>query len=139
MASKKNIQSAKRVQCLPRNTSSAAIFAPIGWSYIEHHVDRQKLLFVGSIMRLGDGMLCKRLFLYRYDSCVNTSRVKQNGLVNNYVEILEKYELKEIFQEWRDSNRYFSKQGWKKLVNTRIREKDKERWQTELNECVGHL
>ena len=90
-------------------------------------------------MRLGDGIICKRLFLYRYDSCVNTSRVKQNGLVNNYVEILEKYELKEIFQEWRDSNRYFSKQGWKKLVNTRIREKDKERWQTELNECVGHL
>ncbi len=111
-------QAAKRIQWLPQIASNNAVLATLGWIQASTEIEKRKLMFLGSMCRMEEESIFKQILTYRYNdisSRTTNECAKSNSLVQTYMNLLRKYQLENVFDEWIKSDMVISKYRWKRV------------------------
>lgn len=93
---------AKRIQGLDPNTRSVAAIGCLGLWTIEGYIDKIKLLFFHKLLTAPTTSIHKKLFVKRLFSFIYRLVEKPLGFVPDIVNLLHKYELYHVLQEYMD-------------------------------------
>ena len=117
----------KFMQGLNIRTRTDAALSLLGIYSIESEIDFKKLILFGQFCRNDLNCWVQSCFYKRIASFV-VYRDLQEGYIPDIINILEKYELKNYFDDYIKNNNFPSKSSWKRLVRCRIQEKEVSAW-----------
>ena len=113
---------AKRIQGLHPNTLSAAAVGSLGIWTIEGYIDKLKLLFLYKLLTAPPSSIHKQLFVKRLFSYIHRLTETPLGFVPDIINLLHKYELYYVLQDFIDSGHIPSHHVWKKTIKDKIHE-----------------
>ena len=120
------------MQGLLPGTSGSAARGLLGMLSIEAEIDRRKLYFLGRLINISAGVLCRRVLFIRLARWKWNHRNNITGFVPDIVCILTKYDLLDYLMEFVSTNCFPTKKNWKKIVNLRVYEKYNYVWQEKI-------
>ena len=85
--------------------------------------------------RMEEESIFKQILTYRYNdisSRTTNECGKSSSLVQIYMNLLRKYQLEKVFDQWIKSNMVISKYRWKKIVREKIMDREYAEWQIRL-------
>ena len=115
------------MQGLNIRTRTDAALSLLGIYSIESEIDFKKLILFGQFCRNDLNCWVQSCFYKRIASFV-VYRDLQEGYIPDIINILEKYELKNYFDDYIKNNNFPSKSSWKRLVRCRIQAKEVSTW-----------
>jgi hypothetical protein len=120
------------MQGLLPGTSGSAARGLLGMLSIEAEIDRRKLYFLGRLINISAGVLCRRVLFIRLARWKWNHRNNMTGFVPDIVCVLTKYDLLDHLMEFVSTNCFPTKKNWKKIVNLRVYEKYNCVWQEKI-------
>jgi hypothetical protein len=120
------------MQGLLPGTSGSAARGLLGMLSIEAEIDRRKLYFLGRLINISAGVLCRRVLFIRLARWKWKHRNNMTGFVPDIVCVLTKYDLLDYLMEFVSTNCFPTKKNWKKIVNLRVYEKYNCVWQEKI-------
>jgi hypothetical protein len=119
---------ARRILRCSSQTSIAAMRGDLGWWRLQGRRDQRRLIFWGNLIRMADDRLTKKVYLHRrqeYDQNLSES----SNWCHATHEILASLGLTEY---WYDVSRFPNVEKWKKLISTRMSEREEKLWLQEI-------
>ncbi len=77
--------------------------------------------------------LHRKVLVFRYNIIRNSCKATQkcHGLVKEYLNLLDRYQLKSIVDDWIDGKIWIGKLKWKHIVNGKVKDREFSEWRIE--------
>lgn len=125
---------AKRMQGLPSSTRSEAAIGNLGLWTIQGFIDKAKLLFLHRLLISPPSSVQKMLFINRLYSYFYKAVEKPLGFIPDVVEVLKKYDLCFILQDYLENGSVPTAKEWKKVIITKISNSQTAVWKDGIQE-----
>ena len=121
----------KYMQSLPSRTRADVALSLIAFNPIIAGIDYRKLVFLGQLSSLSIHCITKELFIHRVINYIAHPRNKM-GFIPYILQILDKYSLRHIIDNFIESVVFMSIPSWKRLVRSKINDHVKVEWYTRM-------
>ena len=125
---------AKRMQGSPPCTRSEAATGNIGLWTISGHIDKMKLAFLHKMMFSPPSSVHKAMFINRLFSYIYSVVEKPCGFIPDVVQLLVKYELVYLLEDYINEGWVPSHEVWKKLISEKMNDHQTNIWKAGIGE-----
>ena len=123
----------RRCQRFPKRSPNYSSYSPLGWLSLDRLIQVKKLMFLRTILVMGDEDICKRILVNRAEEfCDNRNTCMRNEFASPIFDILNtclQVDLFDVCMRMVRTGCYLSKAEWRKVVWKKV-------WAKEDEDCM---